>query len=47
MLVFYDGAVVRTLEGADITERNLVASALNIGSTAPNPFTVPVQESVA
>jgi ribose transport system ATP-binding protein len=30
VLVFYDGAVTRTLEGAELTERNLVASALNL-----------------
>jgi ribose transport system ATP-binding protein len=32
VLVIYDGAVKRTLEGAEITERALVASALNIAS---------------
>ncbi len=31
VLVMYDGAIVRTLEGEAITERALVASALNIG----------------
>jgi hypothetical protein len=30
VLVFYDGAVTRTLEGAELTERNLVAGALNL-----------------
>ena len=30
VLVLYDGAVVRTLEGEAITERNLIASALNL-----------------
>ena len=32
VLVLYDGAVVRILEGAAITERNLVASALNLAT---------------
>ena len=31
VLVMYDGAIVRTLEGEAITEHALVASALNIG----------------
>ena len=30
VLVLYDGRIVRELEGADITERALVASALNV-----------------
>ena len=34
VLVFYDGAVVRVLEGAAITERELVASALNLSSAS-------------
>ena len=34
VLVLYDGAVVRTLEGAAITERDLVASALNLTTSA-------------
>jgi ribose transport system ATP-binding protein len=33
VLVLYNGAVVRTLEGADLTERNLIASALNLPSS--------------
>ncbi|HWA47003.1 MAG TPA: sugar ABC transporter ATP-binding protein [Dongiaceae bacterium] len=32
VLVFYDGAVGRVLSGAEITERALVGSALNIGA---------------
>ena len=32
VLVFYNGAVVRTLEGASLTEHNLIASALNLPS---------------
>src|ERR1700731_456044 len=40
VLVFYDGAVVRVLEGAAITERELVASALNL-SSASAPLTEP------
>ena len=30
VLVFYNGAVVRTLEGESLTEHNLIASALNL-----------------
>jgi ribose transport system ATP-binding protein len=30
VLVFYDGAIKRELVGAEITERALIASALNI-----------------
>ena len=32
VLVMYDGAIKRELAGADITERALIASALNIGA---------------
>jgi ribose transport system ATP-binding protein len=32
VLVLYDGAVVRRLEGAELTEHNLVSSALNIAA---------------
>ncbi|MDP9811113.1 ribose transport system ATP-binding protein [Rhizobium tibeticum] len=32
VLVMYDGTVVRTLEGADINERELIGSALNIAA---------------
>jgi ribose transport system ATP-binding protein len=40
VLVFYNGAVVRTLEGAELTERNLIASALNLPpSAASSPQT--------
>jgi ribose transport system ATP-binding protein len=44
VLVFYDGAVVRVLEGAAITERDLVASALNLpaaGSRGATPAEIP------
>jgi ribose transport system ATP-binding protein len=34
VLVFYDGAVVRVLDGASITEHDLVASALNLPKAA-------------
>jgi ribose transport system ATP-binding protein len=34
VLVLYDGAIVRTLEGDAITERELVASALNLAGAA-------------
>jgi ribose transport system ATP-binding protein len=37
VLVLYDGAVKRELVGAEITERALVASALNIGGEAARP----------
>ena len=37
VLVMYDGAIKRELAGAEITERALVSSALNIGGAAP-PF---------
>ena len=33
VLVLYDGAVKRVLEGAEITERALIASALNIDAS--------------
>ncbi len=33
-LVLYDGAVKRVLCGAEITERALISSALNIGTEA-------------
>jgi ribose transport system ATP-binding protein len=36
VLVLYNGSVQRTLEGAEITERNLVASALNLPSSVSN-----------
>jgi ribose transport system ATP-binding protein len=29
----YDGGIIRELEGDDINERNLIASALNIAET--------------
>jgi ribose transport system ATP-binding protein len=32
VLIFYDGRVARTLEGADITEANIIASSLNLGT---------------
>ena len=35
VLVMYDGAIVRTLEGGAITEHALVASALNISEAHP------------
>jgi ribose transport system ATP-binding protein len=34
VLVLYNGAVVRTLEGTELTERNLIASALNLPQAA-------------
>ena len=37
VLVLYDGAVARTLGGAEITERNLVAAAFNLGTLAGAP----------
>lgn len=44
VLVLYDGAVVRVLEGAAITERDLVASALNFraaGARRATPAEIP------
>jgi ribose transport system ATP-binding protein len=35
VLVMYDGAIVRTLEGDAITEHALVASALNLSEAHP------------
>lgn len=32
--VFYDGTIVRMLEGAELTERNLIGAALNLTSAA-------------
>jgi ribose transport system ATP-binding protein len=38
VVVFYDGAIKRVLEGPEITERALIASALNIATEeAPSP----------
>jgi ribose transport system ATP-binding protein len=34
VLVMYDGQIGRTLEGAEITEKNLVAAALNLPASA-------------
>jgi ribose transport system ATP-binding protein len=34
VLVFYGGRVIRELSGADLTEHNLVATALNVGTGA-------------
>ncbi|MEK0084662.1 sugar ABC transporter ATP-binding protein [Benzoatithermus flavus] len=34
VLILYDGRIVRVLEGAAITEQNIVASALNLGEVA-------------
>jgi ribose transport system ATP-binding protein len=41
VLVMYDGAVQRTLAGADLTEHALIASALNLtdGGTGHAPAT--------
>jgi ribose transport system ATP-binding protein len=36
VLVMYDGSIKRELVGAEITERALISSALNIGTEAPN-----------
>ena len=35
-LVLYDGAIKRVLAGAEITERALISSALNISAESPN-----------
>ena len=34
VLILYDGRIVRTLEGADITEANIIASSLNLTTAA-------------
>ena len=34
VLILYDGRIARTLEGPDITEQNIVASALNLAAAA-------------
>ena len=39
MLVLYDGAVKRELDGAEITERALISSALNIAGDAEGAAT--------
>jgi ribose transport system ATP-binding protein len=41
VLVFYDGAIKRTLAGAEITERALIGSALNIDTDTREPHGVP------
>jgi ribose transport system ATP-binding protein len=37
VLVMYDGSIRRVLVGADINERALIGSALNIGAEKPGP----------
>jgi ribose transport system ATP-binding protein len=37
VLIMYDGAVVRTLEGNELTETNIVASSLNLDSAQASP----------
>jgi hypothetical protein len=44
VLVLYNGAIVRTLEGAAITERDLVASALNLPTAATESAPVAITE---
>jgi ribose transport system ATP-binding protein len=46
VLVLYDGAVVRVLEGAEITERNLIASALNLSAFAAGPIAGAASEAM-
>jgi ribose transport system ATP-binding protein len=45
VLVFYDGAISRVLAGADITERNLVSSALNVNAGGREAGLAPVAAS--
>ena len=46
VLVFYNGVIARTLEGAELNERNLIASALNLPSTPKSgPKPMPESES--
>jgi len=41
VLILYDGAIVRVLEGDDLTEHNLVAGAHNLVTTASAPGAAP------
>jgi ribose transport system ATP-binding protein len=43
-LVLYDGAVTRVLVGPEITERALVGSALNVGSSGGTERLAPAAE---
>jgi ribose transport system ATP-binding protein len=45
VLVFYKGAIVRTLSGAELNERNLISSALNLRASdaAAQPTLVPAE----
>ncbi len=46
VLVLYNGAIVRTLEGAAITERDLVASALNLPTAVTESAPVAITRCV-
>jgi ribose transport system ATP-binding protein len=46
VLVFYNGAISRTLAGADLNERNLIASALNLPA-APSAAAVEPKKKAA
>jgi ribose transport system ATP-binding protein len=37
VLVLYDGSVVKTLAGEQLTERNLISAALNLSGKASTP----------
>ena len=45
VLVLYNGAVVRTLEGAELTERNLIASALNLPAASAPGASAPMRQA--
>jgi ribose transport system ATP-binding protein len=45
VLVFYDGAISRLLSGAEITERNLISSALNVNTDAKEAALSPAAAS--
>jgi ribose transport system ATP-binding protein len=47
VLVFYNGTIARTLEGAALTEHNLVASALNLPPVAARTAYSPAARGAA
>jgi ribose transport system ATP-binding protein len=47
VLVLYNGGVARTLEGAELNERNLVTAALNLPPSAAGAVGVPAQSALA
>jgi ribose transport system ATP-binding protein len=47
VMVLYDGRIIRTLQGAELTEKNLVASALNLPGAAAASMPQTLAEGVA